>query len=88
MAPYSQFTEHYIGTVAKRKKLMPPVDTVTGGAVRLFDAGDTLGVSEGIETAIATMELLGVPTWAALTAGRSGGLCFARGHSPAVDFCR
>ena len=47
---------------------MPAVDTIRGGAVRLFDPADaTLGVAEGIETAIATHELFGISTWAALS---------------------
>lgn len=41
----------------------------SGGAVRLAEPGDVLGVAEGIETAIAAMKLFGVPTWAALNAG-------------------
>jgi putative DNA primase/helicase len=61
----------YIGDLDPRKKIMPPVETIRGGAVRLFERVDgRLGVSEGIETAIAAYELFGVSTWAALsTAG-------------------
>jgi len=59
----------YIGDLNPRKKMMPPVETIRGGAVRLFELIDgTLGVSEGIETAIAAYELFGIPTWAALSA--------------------
>jgi putative DNA primase/helicase len=53
----------------QRKKVMPPVNTITGGAVRLFEPDEELGVGEGVETCLAAHELLGVPTWAALTAG-------------------
>ncbi len=53
----------------QRKKLMRAIDTVKGGAVRLFEAGDVLGVAEGIETAIAAHELFGIPVWAAISAG-------------------
>ena len=44
---------------------MTPVDTVCGGAVRLFEPTDVLGVTEGVETAIAVNELFSLPTWAA-----------------------
>ena len=59
----------YIGDLDPRKKLMPVVDTITGAAVRLFEPGETIGVAEGVETAIACFELFGVPTWAGITAG-------------------
>lgn len=36
------------------------------GAVRLAPATDTLGIAEGVETAISAMILLGIPVWAAL----------------------
>ena len=49
-----------------RKKVMPPVDTIKGGAVRLFEVGDELGLAEGVENACAAYELFGIPTWAAL----------------------
>ena len=39
------------------------------GAVRLAEAGEVLGVAEGIETAMAAGNRFGVPTWAALNAG-------------------
>jgi len=49
------------------KKVLPALKPMAGGAVRLFDSLDGLiGVSEGIETAIAVFELLKVPCWAAL----------------------
>ncbi len=58
----------YLGDVTPRKKTMPAVDTIRGGAVRLFDpAVSILGVAEGIETAIATHELFGIATWADLS---------------------
>lgn len=59
----------YFGDVPSRKKLTETIDTVNGCAVRLFGLETTLGIAEGIETALAAHELFGVPTWAALTAG-------------------
>jgi putative DNA primase/helicase len=42
---------------------------VAGGAVRLAPAGEALLIAEGIESALAAMELTGWPAWAALSAG-------------------
>jgi hypothetical protein len=40
------------------------------GAVRLAAAGEVLGLAEGIETALAAMQLAGVPCWACLGSQR------------------
>jgi hypothetical protein len=40
------------------------------GAVRLGQAGDALGIAEGIETALAAMQLTGIPCWACLGSKR------------------
>jgi putative DNA primase/helicase len=40
------------------------------GAVRLGPAGDALGIAEGVETALAAMQLTGIPCWACLGASR------------------
>jgi putative DNA primase/helicase len=70
MAPDGQLVSAhriYIAVVKPRKKMMPVVGTVTGASVRLFPPGDTLAVSEGIETGLAVHELTGLPVWAALS---------------------
>jgi putative DNA primase/helicase len=52
----------------ERKKNMPVVGTINGGAVRLFDVDEELAIGEGIETMLAVHELFRVPVWACLTA--------------------
>jgi len=43
---------------------------INGGAVRLSPIAPTLGIAEGIETALAVTAQFGVPCWAALNANR------------------
>jgi len=39
-----------------------------GSAIRLFPYQDTLGIAEGIETAISVYAIFGIPTWASISA--------------------
>ena len=55
--------------ISSPRKMMPPIGTVNGAAVRLFPAGHHLGIGEGIETCIAAHQLFNIPVWAAISAG-------------------
>jgi len=57
----------YVGRRERRKKLMPGVVSLSGAAIRLFDHGETLGIAEGPETAVAAYQMDGVPTWAVIS---------------------
>ncbi|MFW9622365.1 MAG: toprim domain-containing protein [Macromonas sp.] len=52
------------------KKVMSPIGTISGGAIELYGAkeGEWLSVSEGIETALAVRQALGLPVWATVSA--------------------
>lgn len=55
--------------VEEVKKLMPALGKLSGSAIRLFppDESGTIGIAEGIETAIACTEMFNIPTWAAVS---------------------
>ena len=54
--------------IKKVKKMLPALKGLTGGAIRLFPAGEMLAIAEGIETAIAVHEDTQLPCWAAFSA--------------------
>jgi hypothetical protein len=57
--------------VSSPKKLMaaPVPGSTRGAAIRLYLAGATLAVAEGIETALAIRIATGLPVWATISAG-------------------
>ena len=63
---YLQGTEK--AEVTAPRKVLPPIDTITGSAIRLYPAGKVLGVAEGVETAIAAHMMFGHPVWATANA--------------------
>lgn len=50
------------------KKILPPVETITGAAIRLCDLAPEMAITEGIETALGVMTYEKVPCWAAYSA--------------------
>ena len=58
----------YIMPDGKEKKIMPTLESITGGCVRLGEPEDTLVLAEGIETALAAWALTGHPAWATISA--------------------
>lgn len=55
-----------------KPRMMMPGTVTEGSSIRLFDEGDlsTIGVAEGIETALAAAALRGLPVWSAIDAGK------------------
>lgn len=50
------------------KKILPGLEKLTGGAIRLFEPVDgMIAIAEGIETAIAVKEMMNVPCWSVVS---------------------
>lgn len=55
--------------VPAQRKIMPPVEPMAGGSIRLSEPGEVMGIAEGIETALAAECRAKISVWAAATAG-------------------
>jgi hypothetical protein len=53
--------------VESPKKMMTPLAPVLGGAIRLYPAGATLGITEGIETALVVRQRTEMPVWSGVS---------------------
>ena len=60
-------------------RMFMPGDVPNGGAIRLSDAAETMGVAEGIETALAASILYRMPVWAVTSE-----LLLSRWQPPAI----
>lgn len=56
-------------SVPSPRKIMPAAGDTTGAAIRLWPVAESMGIAEGIETALACYQLYGRPTWSAISAG-------------------
>ena len=54
--------------VESPKKMMTPLAPVAGGAIRLYPPGATLGIAEGIETALVIRQRTEMPVWSGVSA--------------------
>ncbi len=63
--------KQYIGASAKRQKSLQEdnyLDHARSVAIRMFPVASTLGIAEGIETALSAHQIYNVNTWATMTA--------------------
>lgn len=56
-------------TVGAVRKIMPPKEKLNGGSIQLFEPAETIGVAEGIETALSAHYIHEIPVFAAANAG-------------------
>ena len=55
--------------VPSPRKIMPAAGDTTGSAIRLWPVAASMGIAEGIETALACHQLFGLPVWSVISAG-------------------
>lgn len=54
--------------VTPSRKIMPPTEPMKGGAIRLSNVAEHIGIAEGVETALGASSLYEIPVWAATSA--------------------
>lgn len=74
------------GGAARIERRLMPGPVPGGSAVRLAPGGPTLGIAEGIETALSAHLLFGVPVWAVLSAGNMEKFCPPKGVKNLIVF--
>lgn len=50
------------------RKVMTPIKSLSGGAIRLFAPAEKMGIAEGVETALAASAKYRIPVWSAYSA--------------------
>jgi len=76
----STFHITYLGPDGKKanvespRKILPIIAPMQSGAVRLFEATNTVIIAEGIESALSAHMDCGLPAWAAINAGNMAAL--------------
>ena len=55
--------------VPSPRKIMPAAGDTTGSAIRLWPVAASMGIAEGIETALACHQIFGIPVWSVISAG-------------------
>lgn len=74
------------GSKAKAEPAKATLGPMFDGAVRLGTPHDTLGIAEGIETALSAHQLFRIPTWACLGAARLGKIGIPDGVETLIIF--
>ncbi len=72
-SPLSWHVTHLTATGEKAsvdpvRKILPPVRALAGSAIRLGGMAESIGIAEGIETALAVSQTFGIVCWSAMNA--------------------
>lgn len=74
------------GSKAPIERVKMMLGPVKGGAIRLAEYTDKLGICEGIETGLTCMQHFGLPVWAAMSAGGMENLVVPHGVQHVIIF--